>query len=177
MSTAPDTGNGSQNPQAEAAGNVDQIRQILFGGQMRDYDTRFKQLEEKLTKQAQAFSVEMRERADALTAQIKVEKAERTESDKELSRELRELTKTVDRGLAHLQDHAERLHKEMLKHVAEQTKALHAEVRADREALAAVVEREVADLRHAKADREVLGDILAEMAARLKGEERGHKGK
>ena len=33
------------------AGNVDKIRDILFGSQMRDYETRFARLEETLAKE------------------------------------------------------------------------------------------------------------------------------
>jgi gas vesicle protein len=172
----------------DAVQHVDQIRNILFGGQMRDYDQRFAGLEQHLAQQGEELRQEILERAaaltdqgskgfDALSAQLKAEKAERVELGRELAREIKELSKTVDRGLAQLQDHAERLHKELLKHVAEQTKALREEARAASDELAALVEREVAALQGEKADRQMLGDVLAEMAARLKGGERDAKGK
>ena len=34
--------------EAASAGNVDKIRDILFGGQMRDYERRFQELEDRL---------------------------------------------------------------------------------------------------------------------------------
>ena len=46
--------------------NVDKIRDILFGAQMRDYDKRFARLEDRLMKDADALREEMRKRLDAL---------------------------------------------------------------------------------------------------------------
>ncbi len=37
-------------------GNVDKIREILFGGQMRDYEQRFADLETRLTKNIELIS-------------------------------------------------------------------------------------------------------------------------
>src|SRR6188508_56549 len=36
----------------DESGKVDRIRDILFGSQMRDYDSRFQRLEERLTRDA-----------------------------------------------------------------------------------------------------------------------------
>ena len=37
--------------EGEGPGNVDKIRDILFGSQMRDYDSRFSRFEERLLKE------------------------------------------------------------------------------------------------------------------------------
>ena len=176
MSNSPD--NSSPPP---VSGHVDQIRDIIFGGQMRDYEQRFKKLEERLTQQAAELSEDLQKRAEALaelgikgfeslTVNLKAEKGERAEADKELTKELKELSKTIDRGLAQLTDQTERLHKETLKYIAEQVKALRDQSRAEREDLAARLDRDLAELEGSKPDRLALGDILAEMGARLKGE-------
>ena len=52
---------GNQTLDSEA-GNVDKIREILFGGQMRAYDRRFTRLEERLAKE----SADLREEAKNL---------------------------------------------------------------------------------------------------------------
>src|SRR6266478_1214002 len=103
MSNSPD--NSSPPP---VSGHVDQIRDIIFGGQMRDYEQRFKKLEERLTQQAAELSEDLQKRAEALaelgikgfeslTVNLKAEKGERAEADKELTKELKELSKTIDR--------------------------------------------------------------------------------
>ena len=43
-------------------GNVDKIRDILFGSQMRDYETRFARLEETLSKEASELRESTRRR-------------------------------------------------------------------------------------------------------------------
>ncbi len=41
--------NHSDGPAIDESQNVERIRDILFGSQMRDYDGRFQRLEERLT--------------------------------------------------------------------------------------------------------------------------------
>ena len=44
----------AQAPDAEGAsgaGNLDKVRDLIFGGQMRDYDRKFARLEERLAKE------------------------------------------------------------------------------------------------------------------------------
>ena len=45
-----------------AGGNLDKVRDLLFGGQMRDYDRKFARLEERLVKET-AESARGREEA------------------------------------------------------------------------------------------------------------------
>ena len=83
---------------AEGA-NVDKIRDILFGSQMRDYEKRFMRLEdtvtkaldtlrEDMTKRFDTLSNYMKEEVDSLSQRVKAEKSERSESAKEISREI-----------------------------------------------------------------------------------------
>ncbi len=41
-----------ENGATDESGNVDRIREIIFGSQMRDYDSRFQKLEERLAREA-----------------------------------------------------------------------------------------------------------------------------
>src|SRR5436190_16862381 len=83
------------------AGNVDKIRDILFGTQMRDYDTRFSRLEETVAKETAEIRDSSRRRLDqleqyikrefeALELRIKAEREERAEAGSQSSRELKE---------------------------------------------------------------------------------------
>ncbi len=82
-------------------GNVDKIREILFGGQMRDYEQRFADLETRLTKNIELISSNFDKRMDRLdtfakreleklTEQVKDERKARREDGKQGSRELKE---------------------------------------------------------------------------------------
>ena len=51
----------------DVEGNVDQIREILFGGQMRDYDSRFDDLENQLVQRMERMSSEFEKRIEQAT--------------------------------------------------------------------------------------------------------------
>jgi hypothetical protein len=53
------------------AGNVDKIRDILFGSQMRDYESRFARLEETLIKETLEIRETSRRRFDQLEEGIR----------------------------------------------------------------------------------------------------------
>src|SRR3954463_16542685 len=84
------------------AGNVDKIRDILFGSQMRDYESRFARLEETLIKETVEIRETSKRRFDQLEsyirkefetvqARLKSERDERTDSSNQQSRDLKEL--------------------------------------------------------------------------------------
>ena len=88
---------------AEGA-NVDKIRDILFGSQMRDYEKRFVRLEETVTKAIETLREDMtkrldtlsnyiKEETDSLGQRVKTEKSERAEGLKELTREMKDTRK------------------------------------------------------------------------------------
>src|SRR5258708_30659764 len=84
------------------AGNVDKIRDILFGSQMRDYETRFARLEETVIKETGEIRETSRRRFDqlenyvkkefeALETRLKSEREERSEGASQQSREMKEM--------------------------------------------------------------------------------------
>ena len=60
-------------PLAMGQGNVDRIRNIIFGPQMRLYERRFKRIEEELQRQCDDLRADLRQRVDALEGFIKSE--------------------------------------------------------------------------------------------------------
>src|SRR3954469_18935084 len=100
-SDAPDDSLDAAGATLTEASNIDKIRQILFGNQMRDYEKRFSRLEERLLKESADSRDETRKRFDALETFIKnefeavserlrVEQRTREESAQGLSRDLQE---------------------------------------------------------------------------------------
>ena len=88
------------------AGNIDKVRDILFGGQMRDYERRFARLEERLLQETTELKDDVRKRlaaleqflrqeAESLADRIKAEHEERTDADKDLAREARDARQGV----------------------------------------------------------------------------------
>src|SRR4051812_14459636 len=60
-------------PSLNEANNIDKIRDILFGVQMRDYEKRFSRLEERLLKESADLRDETRKRFDSLENFVKSE--------------------------------------------------------------------------------------------------------
>ena len=104
MNNEDDPANKNPKTSADAGANVDKIRDILFGSQMRDYDKKFTRFEERLLKETLELREEIKRRfasletyvkneVDALSGRQKAEKTERLESLKELAKELQESAK------------------------------------------------------------------------------------
>jgi hypothetical protein len=183
--SAPDGAPADNNPtQSDAspslneAGNIDKIRDILFGVQMRDYEKRFSRLEERLLKESQDLRDETRKRFDALegfvksefeamTARLQSEQRTRDESVQGLSRELQNTGQNFERKLAQFDDATTRAQRELRQQILDQSKNLSDEIRQKHEELSALLDREVAELGNVKTDRASLASLFTEVALRL----------
>lgn len=167
--------------EVQEGANVDKIRDILFGSQMRDYDKRFVRLEERLSRDAELLRDELKKRFDALEAfvqketesigqRLKSERTERIEALKELTREVRDSNKALEKKLAQLDDQMAKGTSELRSRILEQSKELSAEIGEKHREVMAALDREVQGLRADKTDREALADLFTEVAMRLKKE-------
>ena len=166
---------------APESANVDKIREIIFGSQMRDYERRFARLEERLTADAQALRDDTRKRIDTLEAfvqkeidslsqRLKAEKSERAESLKEIGRELRETAQSGQNRLSQLDDQFAKDAAALRSQLLEQSKQLTADAEDKYRAISAALDRESQSLRSDKADRETLADLFVEMSMRMRNE-------
>jgi hypothetical protein len=178
----------SPDMETREAANVDKIRDIIFGSQMRDYEKRFTRLEERLTADAQALREDtkkhfevleayLQKELDSLSQRLKGEKTERGEALKELTRELRDTAKTIEKRLSQLDDELAKEAAALRAQLLEQSKHLTAEIDTKHRALSAALDREAQALRSDKADREALADLFTEMALRLRNEMKLPEGK
>jgi DNA repair exonuclease SbcCD ATPase subunit len=161
--------------------NVDKIRDILFGSQMRDYEKRFIRLEERLAKASDALRDDLKKRfdslesfvqqeMDALGQRLKTEKTERADALKELTRETRDNAKSLEKKLSQLEEQLSTAQGDLRTRILDQSKLLGNEIRKAQTDMEAALEREVETLRNEKTDRETLGDMFSELGLRLKGE-------
>jgi phage host-nuclease inhibitor protein Gam len=164
--------------EAGGAGNLEKIRDILFGAQVHDFEKRFARLEERLLKETSDARAETKKRFDALEAflkkeveslseRIKTEQAERTESGKEISRELREAARSLEKKLAQLDDVTSKSQRELRQQILDQSKALTEEIRSRIRETATALTREIKELRSDKTDRAALAGVFTEAAMRL----------
>lgn len=145
-------------PAAEAApplGSVDQIRDILFGAQMKSYEERFSELEARLIDEAKALREDIQNRFHSLEKNLETERGERGQATDKLVDELRATAKSIG-------DRAE----------SDRTE-LRSELAAARDA---IIER-LDSLQNAKTDRAALSGLLREMAAELEHESTAAAGK
>jgi hypothetical protein len=178
---AVDQPRGNAPVETPSAGNVDKIRDILFGSQMKDYDTRFRRLEESLLNQTAEIREMTRRRIDtfesytkkeleALDARLRTEREERLEAIKLQSRELKDLAETLQQKLRELEDRNSEGDRALREQILQQSKDLVEEMRVRQNEMTALVERRSEDLANAKTDRSMLAALFTEAAMRLNDE-------
>jgi DNA repair exonuclease SbcCD ATPase subunit len=160
------------------AGNVDKIRDILFGSQMRDYESRFARLEETLIKETVEIRETNRRRFEQIESylkrefetvqtRIKAERDERHDSESRLSRELKESHDALSRRIRDLDDRETGVERDLRGDLLQQARDLTEEIRARHDELATILERRVSELRDGKTDRAALATLFNEVALRL----------
>lgn len=169
------TGNEAATPEA---GNVDKIREILFGGQMRDYDKRFARLEERLLKESTELREDSRKRFEALemfvnkefaalASRIQSEQQNREGSVQTVARELQEAIRSLDGKLTQFSNQTTETQHDLRQQLLEQSKNLNEEIRRKYDDVSATLAREFAELNNDKADRSALSSLFTELALRL----------
>ena len=159
--------------------NVEKIREILFGGQMRDYDKRFARVDEILAKEIETLRNDLKKRLDTLEAfiheeveaanqRVSAERAERTAALKELDRGLREAETTSEKLFTQVEEALSKGTTDLRTRLLEQSKTLTAEIEEKHRALSALLDRDVRTLQEDKTDRAALADLFTELALRLK---------
>ena len=175
-------GNGGAEALAAAGGgNLEKIREILFGAQVHDFEKRFTRLEEKLLKETADSRAETKKRFDSmegfirkeiesLVERVKTEQGERSDAVKEISRDLRETAKTLEKKLAQLDEQGTKGQRELRQQILDQSKSLTDEIRSRVKESAALLTRELKELRSDKTDRSALAGLFTEAAMRLSGD-------
>ncbi|MGH9835658.1 MAG: hypothetical protein ACRD9Y_21775, partial [Blastocatellia bacterium] len=172
---------GQLAPDTPGVANLDKVRDILFGAQMRDYDRRFTRLEERMLKEVSDARDDTRRRFDqlenfirqeiaALGERLRAENQQRSQATEDITRELRDTSKTINQKISQLDEQTAQTHREMRQQILDQSKSLSDEIRQKTEELAATGAREARELRSDKADRVALSNLFTELAMRLNNE-------
>lgn len=170
-----------ENGSLDESGNVDRIRNILFGSQMRDYDGRFQKLEERLVREAAELRGDVQKRLEAIegvmkgevesmTGRMRAENAERVNAIERVTREMAELAKTLELKLRNLDEQTAKDIRDLRQHGLDQSKALSAEIKEKHDQVKDSLDDEARQIREAMTGREALAEMLQEVALRLKNE-------
>jgi exonuclease VII large subunit len=166
---------------ADAERNVDQIRDILFGGQMRDYERRFQELGQRLeaemarlreSQDKRLAQVDKRvdEQLEKLSRQLRQEIADRNQAVDDLESRMQQAARTaraeVNKAMDGLGSEIGAVDERLRDALAELASALDARA----SEAASSLSRTGAELREEKVGRDDLSALLTELALRLKGD-------
>jgi hypothetical protein len=168
-----------------ADGNMAQLRQLLFGSQMREYDQRFKDLAERQATELERLRDEQQARVeqldalvrgelDRLSGELRLEREERLSAARQLADQLetlhrdlaRDLGARIDALTAALADESKDREAVLMAQATELSDALDARARA----LEAVLQQERDRLQAVKPSRDELAQLFTELASRLNAE-------
>jgi len=161
--------------------NIDQLRDVIFGGHIREYKRRFARMEERLAKELADVREEVRDRCaaveryvrdevESLTVELRASQQSHAADDQRLSRSIVDAAKAAEERIATLSDLVAKQHRELRAQLLGQTKTITDDVQRRHAELLALVARDAAELRDGKADRAALSALFMEVALRLRGE-------
>lgn len=159
-------------------GNIDKIRDILFGSQSRDFERRFSRLEERISKDVADMRDETRKKLDSLEEFIKgevrslseriaAEQSSRSDAVRDLSSGLKDIAHQLDKKAAAINEQAARSESDLRQQLLSQSKSLSDEIQTRYNDMLASLDRESSEIRDDKADRTALAELFTEMAMRL----------
>lgn len=164
--------------EAPSHNNIEKIRTILFGNQIRDFEARFARLEEQLTKEVSELRADFRRRGEALESYVRQEIDSvnerlsgeyegRSSALSELQSSLEALGQELAKKTHQIDDTMNKTHRELRQQVLGQSKQLRDEMQSSLNELSALIERELKQVRTDKTDRSALASMLTDLAARL----------
>jgi uncharacterized protein YukE len=168
-------------PAEPAPESIDQVRDILFGGQMRMVDARLQGLEQRLQQEHSALRSEFDRQITELDGAVKKEfarhaerlaseRTKRAEDLKALSAELKEALKGLERRHQTLEEVAGIADAELRDHLMKQGAAFSSELAKTSERLSTELDRIATELQTEKLDSASLVAGLTDLATRLTGQ-------
>jgi hypothetical protein len=161
--------------------SIEQLREIIFGEQLREYERRFARMEARLATDLAEIREEVRARFTALEQHVRNEfesvavelratQQSRAVEERRLSEAIIDAAKEAEDRFGALNDLVTRETRDLRAQLREQTKAITDDVQRRHAELLELHERDAAELREGKADRTDLSALFMEVAARLRGE-------
>ena len=166
---------------SQSQSNIEKIRSILFGNQMRDYEARFARIEAQLSQESgelradfrrrfEALEGYVRQELDALNERLSGEYNERSSSLQDVQKSVETLGQGLDKRVHQLDEQMNKAQRELRQHLLAQSKQLRDDMQVGISELSALVQRELQQLRSDKTDRAALAGLLTDLAARLSAE-------
>lgn len=162
--------------------NVDKIRDILFGNQMRDFDHKFNQLEERLnsdlaairkenTLQIESLQSFIEGEIDILSNKLAGEEKNRIEEQDDLQGELKKSGKHLDTKISDLGKSLDNKSRDINQKILKQSQDFNAELNAQMEQTRKRMDTHKKELSSSKVDKSILAEMLNSVALKINAEE------
>ena len=173
--------------------NIDQIREIIlgpqmrnigdlmFGSQLRELEKRFVKLEKSIVDESNTLRSEISSRLDVLESYIKreiesvkesvaVERREREAGSSHFTLELSRYANDTDKKVKQVEEQLEQTKSESRNALLDQSKSLLSELQTVRISITEQLNKNVDTLQNEKPDRQMLADLFSELSVRLNGD-------
>lgn len=166
----------------ERLGNIDQIRDIIFGAQLRDYNNRFEKIETELSLLQQemhdyaeqvksVLSTEVRAAVDSFEKKLKSINLNTQEENADLRQQIDRINRKFSTHLEALDESVDKQTSSMRDDLSQTRERLQEEVRTLRNQVFDELDKRLSLLRDVKVSRDDMAEVLFELGMRLKGTE------
>ena len=166
---------GAEEQGEGSSAKVDQIRQIIFGSQMEEYEERFVALEKRLVDDARNLRVELMRRLDKIDAEIKAgltnEQKVRTDDFKKTAESIGVLSQRLDSSASGLEKQVTRLAGDVAAQIEQEVERRESDLEKAKNELQELIGKRVDLMLENKADRSLIAKLLSGMATQLADEQ------
>ncbi|MEM9926032.1 MAG: hypothetical protein AAF915_20155 [Cyanobacteria bacterium P01_D01_bin.50] len=166
----------------ERLGNIDQIRDIIFGAQLREYETRFGKLESDISLLQQemrfnveqlkvSFAAELKAGFENLEKKLKLFNLNHEEEGADLRQQVDRLNRKFSSCVQSLDEELETQTKSIREDVTKTKVQLEEDVLALRDVVLEEIERRFSNLRQSKVSKDDMAETLFALGMRLKEKE------
>ena len=173
------TARNQEEPAAdETPENLDKVRDILFGGQMRAVDQRLASLESRFQRELKGIRNDTEKRIAELeaffkkeigshTEKLQAERSKRTDDLKVLGGEVKDGFKSLDKRLGKLDETSSKADAELRTAILEHSKMVTEQLKQASDAFSSELQQAVLELRAEKLDTATLIQLFSDMALHL----------
>lgn len=163
-------------------GNIDQIRDIIFGAQLRDYDTRLSKIEtdvallkqetrEQMDQLRSGVEAEVRSAIEVFDKRLRSSQANAQEECSEIRQQVDRLNKKFTNTIQSLDESVDRQFNSMQNELTTVKTKFQDDVGALRDLVLEELDRRFSQLQQAKASKDDIAETLFELGMRIKGSE------
>ncbi len=166
----------------ERLGNIDQIRDIIFGAQIRDYDNRFSKLETDICRFQQetrshleqlkaSFSTELKSAVETIDKKLKLLSLSTQEEAADLSGQIDRVNRKFTSTIQSLNEELDKQNQSTKDEINQNKSQVQEEIGTLRDLILEELDQRFSDLSETKVSKDDIAETLFALGMRLKGTE------